>query len=80
MTGLMCDYRADIVNTADFLRKISDVKRAQSYYNNFDFTFMGKTGLASGEENTLNCVLNVGYLNRCNTEWREYVQWAATVS
>ena len=41
---------------------------------------MGKTGRESGEENTLNGDLNVGYLNRCNTEWREYAQWAATVS
>ena len=72
--------RLQIVNTTDLLRNGSDVKRTQSYYNNFNFTFMDKTGRASGEDITLNWVLNVGYLNRCNTEWREYVQWAATLS
>jgi hypothetical protein len=69
------------VNTTDLLRNVSDVKRVQNYYNNnFNFTFMGKTGRASGEEITLNGVLNVGYLNRCKAEWRDNVQWVATVS
>jgi hypothetical protein len=72
--------KLQIACTTDLLRNVSDVKRAQSYCKNFSFTFMGKTGRASGEEITLKWVLNVGYLNRCNTEWREYVQWAATVS
>jgi hypothetical protein len=42
------------VNTTDLLRDVSDVKRAQSYYKNLNFTSMGKTGRESGEEIALN--------------------------
>jgi hypothetical protein len=66
--------RHQLVNTTDLLRNISDVKSVQKYSNNFIFTFMGETGRAWGVEITVNYVLNVGYLTRCNTEWREYVQ------